>query len=197
MRMRFIKKPWAIACLTVVTVSAVGVAIAQEGGGPAPSSVGTKDIKGGEDVSLTPKQMLDKVRDFIPEMDKLRATVAEQLSEARKKKDVVKALCLDDKVKQMKLATDTAKDRVVDLTSAVSQSDPDRSKHEFTVIQVLRERVQTLLTEAQQCIGEETGFVGNTDVIVDIDPAVPDADPSDFPDDPLVSEPPVLSSPTQ
>ncbi|MES1187862.1 MAG: hypothetical protein ABUL60_28850 [Myxococcales bacterium] len=195
--MRFIKKPWAIACLTVVTVSAVGVAIAQEGGGPAPSSVGTKDIKGGEDVSLTPKQMLDKVRDFIPEMDKLRATVAEQLSEARKKKDVVKALCLDDKVKQMKLATDTAKDRVVDLTSAVSQSDPDRSKHEFTVIQVLRERVQTLLTEAQQCIGEETGFVGNTDVIVDIDPAVPDADPSDFPDDPLVSEPPVLSSPTQ
>jgi hypothetical protein len=195
--MRFIKKPWAIACLAVVTVSAVGVAIAQEGGGPAPSSVGTKDIKGGEDVSLTPKQMLDKVREFIPEMDKLRATVAEQLSEARKKKDVVKALCLDDKVKQMKLATDTAKDRVVDLTSAVSQSDPDRSKHEFTVIQVLRERVQTLLTEAQQCIGEETGFVGNTDVIVDIDPAVPDADPSDFPDDPLVSEPPVLSSPTQ
>jgi hypothetical protein len=195
--MRFIKKPWAIACLTVVTVSAVGVAIAQEGGGPAPSSVGPREVKGGEDVSLTPKQMLDKVRGFIPEMDKLRAVVAQQLAEAKKRKDVVKALCLDDKVKQMKLATDTAKDRVVDLTSAVSQSDPDRSKHEFTVIQVLRERVQTLLTEAQQCIGEETGFVGNTDVVVDIDPAVPDADPSDFPDDPLVSEPPVLSSPTQ
>lgn len=195
--MRLMKKPWAIACLSVVITSAVGVAIAQEGGGgPAPSSAGTKEVKGGEDVSLTPPQMLEKVRGFIPEMDKLRAVVAQQLSEARKKKDVVKALCLDDKVKQMKLATDTAKDRVVDLTSAVSQSDPDRSKHEFTVIQVLRERVQTLVTEAQQCIGEETGFVGNSDVTVDIDPAVPDADPSDFPDDTLVSEPPVLSSPT-
>lgn len=195
MRMRFIKKPWVIACLTVASVSAVGAAIAQEGGGPTPS-VGAREVKGGEDVSLTPKQMLDKVREFVPEMEKLRAVVAQQLAEAKKKKDVVKALCLDDKVKQMKLATDTAKDRVVDLSSAVSQNDPDRSKHEFTVIQVLRERVQTLVAEAQQCIGEETGFVGSTDVTMTIDPAVPDVDPSDFPDDPLVSEPPVLSSPT-
>jgi hypothetical protein len=140
--------------------------------------------------------MLDKVRGMIPEMEKLRATVSAQLLEAKKNRDVVKALCLDDKVKQMKLATDTAKDRVVDLTSAVTQNDPDRSKHEFTVIQVLRERVQTLVAEAQQCIGEETGFVGNSDVVMTVDPAIPDTDPSDFPDDPLVSEPPVLSSPT-
>lgn len=194
--MRFMIKPWAIACLAVVTVTGVGVAVAQEGADSAASPAATKNIKGGEDVSLSPKQMLDKVRGMIPEMDKLRGSVAQQLAEAKKKKDVVKSLCLDDKLKQMKLATDTAKDRVVDLTSSVSQNDPDRSKHEFTVIQVLRERVQTLVAEAQQCIGEETGFVGNTDVTVDIDPAIPDADPSDFPDDSLVSDPPVLSSPT-
>jgi len=196
-RMRFMNKPWVVACLSVVTVTGVGVAIAQEGGAPAPSSVETKELKGGADVSLSPKQMLDKVRGAIPQMDILRGTVVEQLAEAKKKKDVVKALCLDDKVKQMKLAIDTAKDRVLDLTAAAAQNEADRSKHEFTVIQVLRERVQTLVTEAQQCIGEETGFVGNSNVIVDIDPAIPDADPSDFPDDPLVSEPPVLSSPTQ
>jgi hypothetical protein len=177
----------------LVTVSAVGVALAQEGGKTAEPA---KEVSGGQDVNLTPQQMLDKVRNMVPEMEKLRGGVAEQLADARKKKDVVKALCLDDKVKQMKLATDTAKDRVVDLTSAVSQNDPDRSKHEFTVIQVLRERVQTLVTEAQQCIGEETGFIGDSDVTVEVDPAIPDTDPSDFPDDPLVSEPPVLSSPT-
>lgn len=190
--MRFITKPWAIACLTITTLTGVGVAVAQVGGGlPAP-----QNVSGGKDVSLSPQQMLDRARAMLPEMLKVRVTVAGQLTEARKKKDVVKALCLDDKVKQMKLATDTARDRVVDLTSSVSQSDPDRSKHEFTVIQVLRERVQTLLAEAQQCIGEETGFIGNDDVTLEIDPAVPDADPSDFPEDPLVSEPPVLSSPT-
>jgi hypothetical protein len=194
--MPFMNKPRAVVFLVLVAVTGVGAAVAQEGSAPADDTAPAKEVAGGQDVNLSPQQMLDKVREMIPEMDKLRATVAEQLADARKKKDVVKALCLDDKVKQMKLATDTAKDRVVDLTSAVSQSDPDRSKHEFTVIQVLRDRVRTLLTEAQQCIGEETGFVGNTDVTLEIDPAVPDTDPSDFPDDPLVSEPPVLSSPT-
>jgi hypothetical protein len=187
-------KPWAIACFITAIFSGVGVAIAQEGNGPPETPA--REVSGGRDVNLTPKEMLEKVRVMIPEMDKLRATVTEQLTEAKKKKDVVKALCLDDKVKQMKLATDTAKDRVVALTSATTQNDPDRSKHEFTVIQVLRERVQTLVAEAQQCIGEETGFVGNADVTVDIDPAIPDTDPSDFPDDPLVSDPPVLISPT-
>ncbi len=191
--MRLMIKPWTVACLSAVTLTAVGLAVAQDA---APPAAPAKEVSGGQDVNLTPQQMLEKVRNMIPEMEKQRAIVAEQLVDAKKKKDVVKALCLDDKVKQMKLATDTAKDRVVDLTSAVSQNDPDRSKHEFTVIQVLRERVQTLVTEAQQCIGEETGFIGDSDVTVEIDPAVPDTDPSDFPDDPLVSEPPVLSSPT-
>jgi len=193
--MRFMKKPWAIACLFIVTVTGVGIAVAQEAAAPA-TPAATREVSGGADVSLTPPQMLERVRAMVPEMEKLRASVSTQLAEAKKNKDVVKSLCLDDKVKQMKLATDTAKDRVVDLTSAVTQNDPDRSKHEFTVIQVLRERVQTLVAEAQQCIGEETGFVGNSEVVVNIDPAIPDTDPSDFPDDPLVSEPPVLSSPT-
>jgi len=192
--MRFMKKPWAIAGLCLATVSGVGLAIAQEGANAAPAP--PREVSGGADLNLTPQQMLEKVRAIVPEMEGLRGSVAAQLNEAKKNKDVVKALCLDDKVKQMKLATDTAKDRVVDLNSAVTQNDPDRSRHEFTVIQVLRERVQTLVAEAQQCIGEETGFVGNSDVVVTIDPAIPDADPSDFPEDPLVSEPPVLSSPT-
>jgi hypothetical protein len=191
--MRRTIKPWAIATLTSILVAGVGVAIAQERSAPNPAPT---SISGGEDVNLSPQQMLDKVRAILPEMEGLRGSVNTQLADAKKKKDVVKALCLDDKSKQMKLATDTAKDRVVGLSSAVSQNDPDRSKHEFTVIQVLRERVQTLVAEAQQCIGEETGFIGNTEVTVTIDPAVPDADPSNFPDDPIVSEPPVLASPT-
>jgi hypothetical protein len=193
--MRFMKKPWAIACLCIVTVTGVGLAVAQEGAKADPPGP-PREVSGGGDVSLTPQQMLERVRAIVPEMEGLRGSVNAQLTEAKKNKDVVKALCLDDKVKQMKLATDTAKDRVVGLSSAVTQNDPDRSRHEFTVIQVLRERVQTLVAEAQQCIGEETGFVGNSEVVVNIDPAIPDADPSDFPEDPLVSEPPVLSSPT-
>src|SRR6185369_14970855 len=142
--MRFMKKPWVIVCLSVVAVSCVTIAVAQEAANPPPP-VPAREVSGGADVSLSPQQMLEQVRGMVPEMEKLRASVSAQLNEAKKAIDVVKSLCLDDKVKQMKLATDTAKDRVVDLTSAVTQNDPDRSKHEFTVIQVLRERVQTLV----------------------------------------------------
>ena len=191
--MRFIIKPWVIASLAVVTLTGVGVAVAQESAAPAAAP---RDVNGGADVSLTPPQMVTRVGTMIPQMDLQRGIVVGQLTEAKRRKDVVKALCLDDKIKQMKLATDTAKDRVLDLTAAATQNDVDRSKHEFTVVQVLHDRVQTLVAEAQQCIGEETGFVGNSNVIVDIDSAIPNTDPSYLPDDPLVSEPPVLSSPT-
>ena len=194
--MRLMNKSWVIACLSVVTMSGLGVAIAQEGDNRASTPPPAREVSGGQDVSLTPTEMLEKVRGMIPNMERQRAIVSEQLADAKKKKDIVKALCLDDKVKQMKLATDTAKDRVLDLTAAASQNDADRSKHEFTVIQVLHERVQTLVAEAQQCIGEETGFVGSSNVTVDIDSAIPNTDPSYLPDDPLVSEPPVLTSPT-
>ncbi len=193
--MRFMIKHWAIACLAVTTLTGVGVAVAQESGAPPPAAA-TKDVSGGADQNLTPKQMLQSARVMVPDMDRQRDIVTEQLTDAKKKKDIVKSLCLDDKVKQMKLATDTAKDRLLDLTAGANQDDADRTKHEFTVIQVLRERVRTLVTEAQQCIGEETGFIGNGNVTVDIDSALPDADPSEYPDDTLISEPPVLSSPT-
>lgn len=192
--MRVMIKPWATACLVIVTLSGVGVAIAQVN--PNATRAPATEISGGRDVNLTPAEMLERVKGYVPEMERSRAAVNGQLAEAKKNKDVVKALCLDDKAKQIKLATDTAKDRVVGLGSAVSQNDPDRSKHEFTVVQVLRERVQILVAEAQQCIGEETGFIGTDEVKVDVDPSLPDADPSDFPEDPIVSEPPVLSSPT-
>jgi hypothetical protein len=190
--MRFLIKPIAIACLAVGVVSGVGAAMAQQGGG---SVSGPVEVKGGADVSLSPQQMLDRARLAIPAMERSGGFVAERLVDAKKKRDVVKALCLDDKVKQIRLATATSKDRVLDLGAAVSQGDPDRSRHEFTVINVLRERVQTLVSEAQQCIGEETGFVGNSDVTVEVDPALPNADPSQFPNDELISDPPVLSSP--
>lgn len=192
--MRLITKQSVVACLTIATLTVVGAAIAQQGAEPTAARPATP-VSGGQDVSLSPQQMLANVQSLIPELDKLRASVALQLKDAKEKKDVVKSLCLDDKVKQMKLASDTAKDRVVALSSAVSQNDPDRSKHEFTVIQVLKERVQALVAEAQQCIGEETGFIGNDDVTLTIDPAIPDDDETDFPEDSLVSEPPVFSSP--
>jgi hypothetical protein len=59
---------------------------------------------------------------------------------------------------------------------------------------VLKDRVGTLVSEANQCIGEETGFVGESVVTVEVE-GVPDTDPSEFPTDPVLSTAPIVSPP--
>ena len=108
---------------------------------------------------------------------------------------MVKTLCLNDKLNQIDLATRTAADRVEALNAAAQANDADRTRHEYTVTRVLRDRVKTLVNEANQCIGEETGFVGESKVTVDVDPNIPDIDPSEPPAEDLPLPPPVLASP--
>jgi hypothetical protein len=170
-------------------VGALGLAAAQE---TAPTSAAPADAK--DEANLSPQEMLAKAKGFVPAMDRSATAVRRQLSLAREQRDVVKALCLNDKLNQIDLATRTATDRMAGLESAVGQNDGERAKHQFTVLQVLRERVTTLVSEANQCIGEETGFVGESNVTVEVDPNIPDTDPSEFPTDPIISNPPVLSS---
>ncbi len=44
--------------------------------------------------------------------------------------------------------------------------------------------MNTLVSEANQCIGEETGFVEESAVTVEIDDSIPDEDPPSFPPTP-------------
>jgi len=147
-------------------------------------------------VSLTPPQMLARARGFKPMMDGDAALVQRQTNEAKQKHDVVKSLCLGDKLSQIHVAVSTAGGRIDALEAAVTHNDADGAKHEFTIVQVLKDRSSALVAEANQCIGEETGFIGESAVTVTVDPSIPQSDPSEFPEDPLVTEPPVLSSPT-
>ena len=184
------KRLWGMAIATAISF-AFGVALAQEAAPAPPPDVTTQ-----RDVKLSATQMRDEAEAYLPEMERGASTVRRQLSESREKRDVVKELCLNDKLNQIDVATRSARDRMPNLRGAAEKNDADRSRHEFTVIQVLRDRVRSLVAEANQCIGEETGFVGESQVTVQIDPTIPD-DPSQYPTDPIVSQPPVIASPTK
>ena len=168
----------------------VGAALAQQGA--SPTNVG---VDSQQDVNLTPAQMLQRARAFKPQMEANAASVQRQASEAKQKHDVVKSLCLGDKLSQIHVAVSTATGRIDALEAAATHNDADRAKHEFTIVQVLKDRASSLVSEANQCIGEETGFVGDSKVTVTIDPNIPDTDPSEFPNNPIVSQPPVVASP--
>jgi hypothetical protein len=190
--MRLTKNAWAVVAASIVFgMFSVASAQTQPANDLAPPQITTQ-----RDVKLTPAEMQSKADQYLPSMDQGASGVRRQLQQARTARDVVKVLCLNDKLNQIDVAIRSARDRAGSLKIAAQQKDQDRVKHEYVVIQVLHDRVQTLVAEANQCIGEETGFVGESRVTVDIDPNIPDTDPSEFPNDTIVSQPPVLSSPT-
>jgi hypothetical protein len=138
--------------------------------------------------------MVVQAKGFLPQMDRAATAVRRQLALAREQKDVVKSLCLNDKLNQIDLAIRTATDRISGLEAAAVANDLERSKHQYTVILVLKDRVTALVSEANQCIGEETGFIGESNVTVTVED-VPNTDPSEIPDYPLVSDPPIVTPP--
>lgn len=182
----------------LAVASVLGVAYAQEAAKP-PAQPPSVDAE-----PTTPAQMLASAKASLPVMDRSAAVVRRQLTNAREQKDVVKALCLNDKLNQIDLAIRTATDRAGDLESAVNANDAERARHQYTVVQVLKDRVSTLVSEANQCIGEETGFVGESAVTVEVE-GVPNTDPTEPQNNPVTGSqapvaspppPPVIGSPT-
>lgn len=142
-------------------------------------------------VSLSPKEQSAQADSFIARMESARTVVQRLLETARSQRDVVKTLCLSDKLTQIDVAIRSARERKQGLDAAAARSDADLATHEFTILSVLRQRTDQLSSEANQCIGQEAGFIGEAAVTSTIDPNLPKDDPSEYPDTTiLVVEPP-------
>lgn len=179
----------AIAALALVVGLSVAAAQAQPAPPPADASAGLS-----RQVNLSPAEQLAQSEAYLTRMDAARSTVRRQLETARSQRDVVKVLCLNDKLNQIDVAIRSARERRVALELAASRKDADLSNHEFTILSVLRQRTDQLTAEANQCIGQEAGFVGDTAVTSTIDPGLPEEDPSQYPETEVITDPPPCSS---
>lgn len=103
---------------------------------------------------------------------------------------MVKTLCLNDKLNQLDVAIRSARERKQALDAAASRNDADLSSHEFTIISVLRQRGDQLTAEANQCIGQEAGFVGESAVTAQIDPGLPADTDWEQPVGGIIAQPP-------
>ncbi|MGC4065402.1 MAG: hypothetical protein QM784_12290 [Polyangiaceae bacterium] len=187
-----------IGLIVTLLLSGFGIALAQPAVVGAPTGNTTTLPENRAESTLTPAQMRSEATQYLPAMEQSGQTIRRQLDQAREARDVVKVLCLNDKLNQVDVAVRSTRDRVQSLSAAVERNDAERARHEFTVVQVLRDRVRTLSQEASQCIGEETGFIDEPKVSVQIDPAIPKEDPTVFPQDPvIISTPPTVTSPTR
>jgi hypothetical protein len=133
---------------------------------------------------LSPQEQLAEAQKHIGRMESAAGVVRKMLEEARKQRDVVKTLCLNDKLSQIDVATRSGRDRRDQLQAAVNRNDSELANHQFTILTVLRQRVEQVVAEANQCIGEEGAFVGETRTLVTIDPTIPPDDTPYPPTDP-------------
>jgi len=179
----------AVAVLSLVIGHGIAAAQAQSAP-PAP------DVSAGlaRQVTLSPAEQLAQSEAFLTRMESARMAVRKQLETARAERDVVKTLCLNDKLNQIDVALRSARERKQGLELAVNRNDVDLANHEFTILTVLRQRSEQLTAEANQCIGKEAGFIGDSAVTATIDPNLPDEDPSEFPTAEIIVEPPACSS---
>jgi hypothetical protein len=165
------------------------------GGATATDANGQGTVGFQRKTSLTPQEQLGESAKHIARMEQSAAGVRKMLEEARKQRDVVKTLCLNDKLSQIDVAIRSGRDRRTQLQAAVNRNDSELSNHEFTILTVLRQRSEQLVAEANQCIGEEAAFVGDTRTNVTIDPSIPPDETPYPPTDPsLVTAPPPCTS---
>ena len=122
-----------------MTLCVLGAAAAQTGGSilrdpPAAS------VEASREVDVPPPQQLAAGQQSLARMEQGAQTVRNALEQARAARDVVKTLCLSDKLNQLDVAIRSGKERLLSLKSAVESSDKDRSRHELMILLALRDR---------------------------------------------------------
>jgi hypothetical protein len=155
-------------------------------------------------VNVTPEQQLAEGSATMTFISQASQTVGRRLATARKEKDVVKMLCLNDKLSQIDVAGRSAGDRFRSLQAAVGRHDTELANHESTIGGVLKQRVEQLVTEANQCIGEEAAYTGATTTFTTVDPTLPGDQtglppfgPVNIPAPPVEVPPPQAKSPSK
>ena len=181
-----------------------GAAIAQSPGQPGapvpaagvPVAPGVPGAPAGaaKTVAVSPQQQVAQADSYLAAMEGTRSVIRRELSDARQQRDVVKTLCLNDKLNQVDVALRSATERKRALQLAANRGDADLSNHEFTILSVLDQRVKQLDAEAKQCVGKEIGIVGESSTTLDVEPGLPDEDPSEYPSIPTIVEPPMCST---
>jgi hypothetical protein len=180
--------------ITAFVLAVAGSATAQPSGGVAP--VPDAQVGFERRVQLSPQDQLSEANTAITRMEQASATVRRQLEQARASRDVVKTLCLNDKLSQIDVTTRSARDRQAQLQSAVTRNDVEGANHHFSILRAHRQHAEQVSAEANQCIGEEIAFVGQTQVTTEIEPGLPGDEVVEYGDPTVIGNVPLPVSGT-
>ncbi len=135
-------------------------------------------------ATLTSQEMVAQAKEYRRQMVETQKRVLYLQTKAKKDKDIVKLLCVEDKLAGLRGHVAVGELTMNTLDSAVQHNDEEGRAHMFTRLTILHQKVIVLGNEAEQCIGEDINYVGATRVDLEVDPGVP-------PDDPTVPQLPI------
>jgi hypothetical protein len=151
------------------------------GATPGAAPPGEVDISVRQRSTLNPQEMLGQARQYQQAMGQVLGRINTLQDQARRQKDIIKLNCVQEKLIQAKVNIGIADQAMTSLQEHISRSDEGGRTHEFTRLTIINQKIVVLGAEAENCIGEDLSFVGATRVDVDVDPGIPQDDPTQPP----------------
>jgi hypothetical protein len=137
-----------------------------------------------------------KAYEALAQMESLRATIQREKTNAEKKKDTVKQLCLDDKLNQLNKSIDTAKTVKEELEAALAATPPDTDLAESSaqIISALASGTKSIQDSANKCIGKESSQLGESSTSMTVSTTMPSSEEIGSTEVPELRQPPVCTS---
>jgi hypothetical protein len=186
----------------LLTTAFVASAVLARGGG-AGAAAGDAQPGGQADIAvkqrplLTPQEMLGQSKEYFKNMSEVLKRITLLQDQSKRQKDIIRLNCVTDKLVQAKINQTIAEQSMVSLQESIARADEGARTHEFTRLTIVNQKVLVLGAEAENCIGEDLSFVGATRVDVEVDPSLPQTDPTLPPATIVDLERPGVASPTK
>jgi hypothetical protein len=107
---------------------------------------------------------LNQSYQILYQIEASRFAVRKQLEASRNQRDIVKTLCISDKLNQIDIAIRSLKDNKFDLKMAINQNNANLASHKFIIVSLLYQKINQFTVEANQCISREQDFVGKSSI---------------------------------
>jgi hypothetical protein len=139
------------------------------------------DISVKQKPMLTPDEMMAQAREYFHSMGEVVKRIQLLQEQSKRSKDIIRLNCVTDKLVQGKVNINIAEQSMAGLQDSIARADEGGRTHEFTRLTIVNQKLSVLGAEAENCIGEDLSFVGATRVDVDVDPNIPQTDPTQPP----------------
>jgi hypothetical protein len=176
----FSRRSFVIVAAAAIVVSSVLNDVSAQKSTPADDGtvLGRDGDPSGEE-KMTREQKIAWVEEQVSSAQHVYKRVETMLEQAKKEKDSIKISCLQDKLTQLEVNLQGVEERRMLFEDAVSSGDAVGAEQQFTILRIYISRVQSLMAEAENCIGEGDVVIGESDTVLTIDDDITDEDPTE------------------